>query len=196
MPDLFEIIRQTDLLPMIQQHPLLIGKIADPIELLQLTAINCFKQSTILADIKVLSKRSQLLAVQKWPSALHFIKCPTKDIEFHAVRSYAEAIQYVTMPSRKLQMIAVSAWPGAIQFISIPCEEAEMLAWTKQKCHIDKPCSKVKKLVAEQKEIEKKSKEVKHSRKLLQLDANLKEKKETSKNWRRFNANDRKRLTF
>ena len=196
MSDLFEIIKQTELAPVVQENPYIIETIENPIEMLQLIAIESSRGPDILTKISIISKTSQIAAVTKWSQALRHIKSPSPFIEHHAVRCHADAIRYVTAPSKKLQMIAVSKSPGTIQYIESPCEEVEMMAWVQGSWFNKNPCDRVRKLLAEHTESEKKNKEIKHSRRILQTSANPKEKKEASKKWRHFNANNKKKLTF
>ncbi len=189
MSDLFEIIRQTGLVETVKQTPEFIDTIDEPIELLQLTAIQyCRRGPTILTLIKDLSKNAQMVAVTRWNGALAFIKNPSYTVLFQAVSSHADAIGHIKNPSRRLQLMAITQNPRTIMVINNPCLEAELLAWEKGRHVSRNPCDEVRKLISIRNENRFKKDNLRHNRKVLQDKVCLAEKKATHTSWRKHNT--------
>ncbi len=189
MTDLFETIRQAEYIEDIKKDPRIISTVDNPIELLQLTAIEHSYSVSILVGIPVLTYNAQLAAVKKWGDALRYIENPSRDIVFNAVKSSAQAIRYIVRPSRRFQLIAVKQNPDIIQYIDYPCIDAELLAWELAKKTTRNPCKEVQLLLRAHKLKQLEELREKHARKILQDTAHKVEKKEQSKKWRNFKLN-------
>lgn len=188
MTDLFEIIRQTDMIADIKKDPRKIAEIDNPIESLQLAAIEYSSTASILVGIPALTTNAQIAAVKKWNDALRHIENPSRVVINTAVKSSAYAIRYVNTPSRRLQLMAVKQNPNIIYYIGTPCVEAELLAWTLDKKTAFNPCTEVKKLQEEDRLHNILRLKEKYVRKELQQATHIPEKKQKNKNWRNYRA--------
>ena len=114
------------LLTAISNNPMLISKIKNPSEQVQLAAIQTYANA--IKYIKTPTEQVQLAAVQQNGHAIKYIENPTEQVQLAAVNQNGYAIEYIKNPSEQVQLAAVEQDGDAIRHITNPSEQVQLAA--------------------------------------------------------------------
>ena len=115
-----------ELMVAISDKPILITKIKNPSEKVQLAAVQ--QNGHAIKYIENPTEQVQIAAVTHYGYAIEYIENPSEQVQLAAVEQDGDAIEYIETPSEQVQLAAVQKYANAVKYIENPSEQVQLAA--------------------------------------------------------------------